>query len=295
MRYLYSLSFFFFTSLVLANTQHITPLVGLNTDQESGAGYGFSYNYELFEGIDIEAIYLNSKTLSAAVSEVELTGKYESLLIGVNAIKPYNNDLHFKLGGGIGYIFNSDNETLVADKKMSPYLKFTFNYRISDNTAIEFGQITQKIDGELSASHTFFAGFNWKFGSSSTINNQYSSPTPTAQQEVSTPLVVADDVNNISPEPKPILVEETNILPVIPTPWYLQLGAFNKASNAKISLAKYQQALPQLKLTLHESPPLYRIISYGLADKKSAQILQDKIKSNFAVTSYIVYLPATHN
>lgn len=293
MRYLYSLTFFFFTSFVLANTQHITPLIGLNTEQDSAAGYGFSYNYELFEGIDIEAIYLKSNTLSAIISDTELKGEHESLLMGVNAIKPYNDDLTFKLGGGIGYIFNSDNETLVADKKISPYLKFTFNYRISDKTAIEFGQITQKVKGELSASHTFFAGFNWKFGGRSVIPPSYSTPIPIATTQKSVPIVVASKDDHIKPEPALNLVTEEAKVSADLLPWFLQLGAFKDISNAKSVLAQYQQLLPQLQLTLMQSNSLYRIVSHGLADKKSAQILQEKIQDDYTVTSYVIYLPDT--
>lgn len=276
---------------MLANTQHITPLVGFNTEQDSGIGYGFLYNYELIEGIDIEAIYLKSSTLKAASEIGDLEGEFDSLLLGVNASRKYNDDLTFKLGGGLGYVFNSNNESLVTDKKMSPYLKFTFNYRTSKTTSIEFGQISQKVEGELSASHTFFAGFNWTFGRKSAINNQNLHPSPTTKKVVITPPASAVHDEALKPEPTAELVPETiSALTIVPTPWYIQLGAFKVNNNAKAVLAKYQKVLPQLKLTIIDTPPLHRIISYGFVDKTSALALQQEIQTSTTVKSYLVYI-----
>lgn len=296
MRYLYSLFLLFFTSAVLASPHHITPLINYNMDQDTGTGYGFEYNYTIFEGFEVETIYLHSNAISYQTSETELTGEFDNLLLGVNVLKQYNDDLSFKLGGGFGYTFNSDNETLVTDKQVNPYLKFTFNYRTSDSTSFEFGQIAQKVDGDLSVSHSVFAGFSWKFGDRSSIKTSYKAKTEPAQQPLKkSPTLTASPTPVIETKIHPTQTQPTPtvIAPVqaVSTPWYLQLGAYNNLHHAQAALSSFSDQFPELKLTVKSASSLYRVVSYGFTDKASAASMKQHLDKTYGIASYVAYLP----
>lgn len=293
MRYLNTLLILLFTPIVMANTHHITPLMNYSLDQDSGAGYGIAYGYQIIEGIDLEALYVHSNTISYQTSDTEYKGDFDNLFIGVNTIKRYNNDLSFKLGGGIGYTFNSNNENLVSDKKLNPYLKFTFNYRTSDNTSFEFGQLAQKMDGELSVNHSVFAGFSWKFGSKRTATH-YSTPSKTSTTTTTAPKTVTPTQPtspslSLQPKATSLVISEPaqNDSPL----WFVQLGAYKNLSHAESALATYILQMPEMHLHIQTSPTFYRLLSEGFADKAEANKLKQAFKQNYDVSSYITFDP----
>ena len=287
MRYLYSLLSLFLLSSAYASTHNVIPFVNYNFEQATGAGYGLGYNYTLLEGLEVEGIYIHSNLISYQSEKNKLTGKFNNAFLGFNAFRSYNDDLRFKFGAGVGYTHNSSNETLVTDKKLNPYIKFTFNYRIAKNAAFEFGQITQKVTGDLSLSHSAFMGLSWKFGSNSSTSISHTLETVSSDQQQQRSLALKPSENSIT-EPAQTDITSPKLTS---TPWYLQLGAFKNVKNAELALSQYQKDLPELKLHIHLFSSLYRILSEGLITKNSAIERKKDIDVISGVSSYVVYIP----
>lgn len=285
MRFFY-LVFSLFSVVVWANPQAITPLVNYNFDQDSSLGYGLSYRYTLLESIELESTYLKTQELKYTDSKTDFFGKYDALYLGGNISRLFNPDLSFKFGAGMAYTFNSDNEALVADKKWDPYFKFTFNYKLSPHTNLEFGQLNHfHNEGALDISHSAFIGISWVFGSEKSAYTRHK-----ASKQALETSTRADNTTKL-------LQKTTSATTESPTEvqqqghWFIQFGAYSQLSNAEQALNTYQKSQPHLVLSIKHSNKLYRLLSIGYADKPTALQAQQSLGPEFSLSSYIIYLP----
>lgn len=291
--FLLSIFLSLFSFFSWANSHMITPFANYNLEQDGSPGLGLSYRYQVIESIDIETIYLSSGDLKYQTNDAQLYGDFDTLFVGVNAKKYFTNDLSYKFGGGLAYTLDSSNTLLVEDGKASPYLKFAFDYIISERSSIEFGQISQSVKGELDTSHSLFLGFTWTFGSTkSSIVNKTQSLDIKISKPINTQPATRNEVVTsrppISPtETKPVAVSQT---PQATAPlWYIQFAAYKSKSLAQASLQKYQAQLNGIELIIREYKGFYRIVSSGFTTKAEAS---SKAQSFAKLSTYVLTLPS---
>ncbi|MEW6984181.1 SPOR domain-containing protein [Colwelliaceae bacterium 6471] len=231
-----------------ADQHSISAITSFHLDQKSAPGYGFFYQYQPIESMDIETGFIDSNRVNRSQDNQNFAGEFNSVYIGVNALKQYNPSLYIKAGVGLAYVINSSNDTLVNQGQFTPYIKFSGKYDLSNRWALELGQLTQFSSAVLETNHSVFLSLNYTF----------------ADRSRRTPLLV-------SAPPKPLkkaIAKKESVVMAgkatsvkLHTFWTIQLGAFSNESNAEKYLQKIDTAVATkqaIKIVKHKK--LYKLL-----------------------------------
>jgi len=275
-----------------ANNHIVMPFASYHLKQKSLLGFGLSYQYQYSESFEFDAGIMQSGDLEVLQEKTKISGRYTSLFLGTNFLKPYNNDLTIKAGLGLTYTIASNNHQLLVDNEIAPYIKLSAKYKISPNLDIEFGQSTQFNSNQISSNHNVFLGIAWSFGASKYLRLNKKEPTEIYEQKQK----IVNTIKNVE-QPAAIENKHTSItnlstLSTTATQWYIQLAAYKNIEGAKNKLLYLQQLFlrkeidVQLKvININGASKL--IISEPFSDKLQAQTFAKYIHKLFSMEVFV--------
>lgn len=263
----------FFSSAVFANQFSIAPNLIYNTDQDSTPGAGLFLNYTHNSFLEFEAGYIDSNDVNVTLNTFEQTGSYTSVLLGANIYRDYSESIKLTFGGGANYLLDSSNESIVEEGKISPYLKLSLQYKLSDTVAVEIGQIGQFSLDSLNTSQSTFLGVVWHFGESrkKPVKKAKTISRKVKQQEIASKVQETEEYTSEIIDDNSAI--ESNKPTVNQVNWYIQFGAFSSEKNANTHLQNIAEQAKQyniVNLSVKFNKGLYRVVSPGFNIKEEA-------------------------
>jgi len=273
----------FLTHLPVIAGQHtLSPQISYHSEQDSSAGYGLIYQYQLLENFEFEAKYQQSGDLKIINNDRIFYGEYDSFSSGINFTKLHHQDLTLKFGLGINLVSSSSNHLLVETNAIAPYLQIAASYKFTDKLSLTFGQSSRFNQDALDTNHSLFLSFNWLFSSNTESNSRRNA-----------------NKDKISIIPKktliaPVIVQPKRLLPPQPSEahtatapmWYVQVGAYQRIENAsqKIIVLNKNSSVA-FRVLLHNK--LYRVLSQPFPTKTAALQHLSYLKNSLSIQGFV--------
>lgn len=251
---------------VIAGQHTLSSQISYHSEQDSSAGYGLIYHYQLLENFEFEAKYQQSGDLKIISNDKILYGDYNSFSSGINFTKLHHQDLTLKFGLGINLVSSSSNPLLVEKNAIAPYLQIAASYKVTENLSLTFGQSSRFNQDALGTNHSLFFSLNWLFSSNT---SSYSKPrtnkdkiSAIPSKTIVAPVIVLPKKISTPPQPSDVDIAITPM-------WYVQIGAYGILENAhqKIRLLN-QNSSVAFSVLLHND--FYRVLSQPFSTKTAA-------------------------
>ncbi len=313
---------YLFCSSALANDAHrLGTAIQYHLDQDSAPGFSASYQWQFHESILFDTTYIDSNDITVYDNTDSQSGNYSQLLLGVNFLKQYNDNLYITAGSGIGYVLSSSNQALISEQKISPYVKLAANYAISNNFSVELGQLTHFNSDQLATNHAIFFSVNFRFGdkfsyaqakvnNNTSVNNNAKDGNANANNSAN--IFTSSNTNS---EQTTTTIASADITPPVQSPlsqstdnaqaaivladkqpakahWYVQFGAYSTADNAKSALQLLSAKAPMAKLAILENKGLFCVVSAAQTSKLQASQHLDLLKASYKIKGFVSQISA---
>ncbi len=251
---------------IIAGQHTLSPQISYHSEQDSSAGYGLIYQYQLLENFEFEAKYQQSGDLKIVSNDKILYGEYNSFSSGINFTKLHHQDLTLKFGLGIDLVTSSANHLLVEQNSIAPYFQIAASYKFTNNLSLTFGQSSQFNQDALDTNHSLFLSLNWLFssntGSYSKAGTNKDKISVIPNKTLVAPVIVQPIPVLTKPHPSETL---TSTAPI----WHVQVGAYQQIENAyqKTTLLNKNSSVA-FRVLLHDE--LYRVLSQPFPTEKAA-------------------------
>ncbi len=271
-----------FPVLSQANNHILIPLVSFHLDQKTLPGYGLGYQYRYNDSFEFDIGMIQSNDLEVVQAQQTTFGHYTSIFVGTNFMKTYNDDLTIKAGTGLTYFLSSNNQQLVTNNQVSPYIKISAEYKLNLHLHLEVGQLSTFSKGDIGNNHSIFIGLAWSFGTTN-----ISSLEQKQLGAVNTRVVDKVIENNIiTPDRTSLSLNKATKL------WIVQLAAFkniDRANNMLFSLQKvFDKKGADIRLTIVKTKNLHKLVtSTGFDNKEDAKVIAKNIDELFGIKSFV--------
>lgn len=280
-------SFLFISTANGQNSHRLGTFTSLNTKQTGSVGFAIKYQWQFDSAFAFEGQYLTSGDIKIKTNSTNYLGEQSLLSIGAVFLKKYNPELNIKIASGANYVISSSSDLFIQQSSISPYLKLTLEYQLTDKLFLEAGQASYFQGDRLGNNHNFFIGINYLLSSSSenqsrsftTSKSASLKPTPPIDAQPTELTVTAPSTNIINHPHDSFLIKNDKLT------WVLQLGAYTDEINADQALIEFKlnPIFNQYHIVFFKG--FYRVISpsftsYDLAHKVSAELLQNNGVSN---------------